>query len=52
MAVYIQFDAGDPLCSASRLLFTVPWEPLVVQQSDALGLRALTGPPAAAGAPG
>ena len=25
-----------------RLLFTAPWEPLVVRRGDALGLRALT----------
>ena len=25
----------------SRLLFTAPWEPLVVRRGDALGLRAL-----------
>jgi hypothetical protein len=28
--------------SEPRLLFTAPWEPLVVQRGDALGLRALT----------
>src|SRR5450432_2624366 len=28
--------------SESRLLFTAPWEPVVVRRGDALGLRALT----------
>ena len=28
--------------SEPRLLFTAPWEPVVVRRGDALGLRALT----------
>jgi hypothetical protein len=33
--------AETEIASEPRLLFTAPWEPLVVRRGDALGLRAL-----------
>jgi hypothetical protein len=40
------------LDTESRILFTAPWEPVVVRRGDALGLRALADHFADAVAPG
>jgi hypothetical protein len=46
----VRADVEEP--SRARVLFTAPWEPIVVRRGDALGLRALTDVLAETVAPG